>query len=324
MPSGSTSLWTWTATAGVWAASGSNMRGGSSGYFGTMNRRIQPTWASCGRQPLIDASSAATGDVLSDTNADSYKYCVARKNGECRAASQAGDIYANCPNLVRRQGGSYGCMWYSENQDSQVDICIGNMSAYLNSVAQIGFKQNDFTGALGRSLTKGLARYRLMDNYWHGKALSDASWLLFRALYINGSYTDIVLGKLPPYPPTDSVVRWAFQPIPVKLTPPPGLGVDNAVVQFGYAENGSPGKFYCTSRQEKCLATAPTVPATPFAFPSDGADGSETGVAGQPCSNGCTIALPAIAQRMLYYQVKYRNSANATVATGQIEVIAVP
>ena len=120
-----------------------------------------------------------------------------------------------------------------------MDICVGNMSAYLNSVVQIGFKQNDFTGALGRSLTKALARYRLMDDYWHGKALSDASWMMFRSMYTNGAWTDILLGKLPPYPPTDSVARWKFQPIPVKLTPPPGLAVDNAIIQFGYAENGS-------------------------------------------------------------------------------------
>ena len=142
-------------------------------------------------------------------------------------------------------------MWYSQNQDIPVDICVGNMSAYLNSIVQVGFKKNDFTGALGRSLTKGLSRYKLVDGYWHGKVLSDASWVMFRSMYTNGAWTDILLGKLPPFPPTDSVVRWTFQPIPVKLTPPAGLAVNNAVVQFGYAENGDPGKFYCTSRQEK-------------------------------------------------------------------------
>jgi hypothetical protein len=32
----------------------------------------------------------------------------------------------------------------------------------------------------------------------------------------------------------------------------------------------------------------------------------------------------AVSQRMLYYQVKYRDASNRTVATGQIETIAVP
>ncbi len=323
-PGGSTPLWTWSASSGTWAASGSDNRGGSSGYFGYLNRKIQPTWAYCGMQPLIDASSAATGDVLSDAAVDSYKYCVARKPGECRAAAQAGDIYVNCPNAVKRDGGSYGCMWYSQNQDVPIDICVGNMSAYLNSIVQVGFKKNDFTGALGRTLTKGLTRYKIIDPYWHGKALSDASWVMFRSMYTNGAWTDILLGKLPPYPPTDSVARWTFQPIPVKLSPPRGLAVDNVVIQFGYAENGGSGLFYCTSRQEKCLATAATVPTVPFQFPSDGAGGVESGVSGAPCANGCTLAVPAISQRMLYYQVEYRDSSNRTVATGQVEVVAVP
>jgi hypothetical protein len=74
-------------------------------------------------QPLTDASSANIGDVLSDTAADSYKYCIARKAGECRAAALPGDIYVNCPNETKRDGGSYGCSWYSQNQDVPVDIC---------------------------------------------------------------------------------------------------------------------------------------------------------------------------------------------------------
>jgi hypothetical protein len=323
-PGGSTPLWTWGASSGAWAASGSDVRGGSSGYFGSITRKLQATWAYCGMQSLIDASSAAAGDVLSDTAADSYKYCVARKPGECRAAALQGDIYVNCPNEVKRNDGSYGCMWYSQNQDVPVDICVGNMSAYLNSIVQVGFKKNDFTGALGRTLSKGLARNKIVDPYWHGKALSDASWVMFRSMYTNGAWTDILLGKLPPFPPADSVVRSGFQSIPVKLTPPASLAVDNAVIQFGYSENGSPGQFYCTSRQEKCLATAATVPAVPFLFASEGVGGAETGVSGVPCANGCTVAIPAISQRVLYYQVKYRNASNNSVATSQIETVAVP
>src|SRR5260370_40959638 len=164
-----------------------------------------------------------------------------------------------------------------QNQDIPVDICIGNMSAYLNSIVQVGFKQNDFSGALGRTLTKGLTRYKIIDPYWHGKALSDASWLMFRSMYTSGAWTDILLGKLPPFPPTDTVVRSTFQSIPVKLTPPVGLRVDNAVVQFGYVENGVPGQFYCTSRQEKCMATTAEPAGGRLLVPSGGGGGRGTG-----------------------------------------------
>ena len=159
-------------------------------------------------QPLIDASSAATGDVLSDTSADSYKYCVARKAGECRSASEPGDIYVNCPNEVKAGQRRIRLQWYSQNQDIPVDICIGNMSAYLNSIVQVGFKQNDFTGALGRTLTKGLTRYKIIDPYWHGKALSDASWVMFRSMYTSGAWTDILLGKLPRF---HRRIRWCVR-----------------------------------------------------------------------------------------------------------------
>jgi hypothetical protein len=319
-------IWSWNATSpGVWDVTGSNERGGSSGYFGTITRKLQPTWAYCGTQALTDVSSAATGDVLGDTSADSYKYCVARKAGECRAASLPGDIYANCPNETVRGDGSYGCSWYSPaSNDNQQDICVGNMSGYLSGISQVGFGRSDFTGALGRTLTKALGRYHAIDGYWHGKALSDSSWMLTRSMYLGGAWTDVILGKLPPFPPEDSVVRSTFQAFPVKLTPPAGLAVNNAVIQFGYAENGGTGQFFCTSRQEKCLATAAAVPAVPFVFPSEGTGGVETGVTGVSCATGCTVAIPAISQRMLYYQVKYRDASNRTVATSGIETVAVP
>ena len=47
-------LWSWSAASGVWAASGSDDRSGSSGYLGSVTRKLQPTWAYCGMQPLID------------------------------------------------------------------------------------------------------------------------------------------------------------------------------------------------------------------------------------------------------------------------------
>ena len=47
--------------------------------------------------------------------------------------------------------------------------------------------------------------------------------------------------KMPPYPATDTVDRSTFIPVPVKMIPPPGLAVDNVVVQFGYGENGDAG-----------------------------------------------------------------------------------
>ncbi len=323
-PQGSTQLWSWGASAGSWNGSGSDERGGSSGYFGVLNRKQQPTWAYCGTQPLNDMSGSATGDVISDTATDAYKYCVARKGGECRVASRAGDIYMNCPNATPRYDGSYGCHFYNDSQDVSVDMCVGNHSAYLNAIDQIGFAKTDFRGALGRALTKGLGHYKVVDGYLHGKAMPDGAWGFFLTMWVNGGSSEWLAVKLPPYPPTDTVDRGTLIPVAIKLTPPAGLAVNNVVVQFGYSENGSQNYFYCTTRKEKCMATASTVPAVPFVFASEGIGGVEAGVTGVACANGCTVSIPALSQRMLNYQVIYRDAANRTLAKGQVEVAAVP
>lgn len=323
-PAGSIHLWNWSASGGVWAATGGDERDGFSGYFGVLNRKQQPTWAFCGTQPLLDASSAATGDVISDSGPDAYKYCVARKAGECRAASRTGDIYMNCPNATPRYDGSYGCHWYQDAQDVSVDMCLGNHSAYLNAIDQIGFGKTDFRGALGRTLTKGLGHYKLRDDYFHGKAMPDAAWTILPAMWVNGASSEWLALKMPPYPPTDTVDRSTFVPVALKLSPPAGMTADNVVVEFGYAENGNPDQFFCTTRREKCVATASSVPAIPFRFASEGTAGVEAGVTGLSCASGCTAVIPALSQRLVYYQVIYRNAANQTLATGQIEVTAVP
>jgi hypothetical protein len=127
--------------------------------------------------------------------------------------------------------------------------------------------------------------------------------------------------KLPPFPAGDDVDRTTFQSIPISITPPDGLGVTNAIVQFGYAENGAPGDFYCTSRLEVCVANVPAIDqSNPFHFASEGAGGVVTGLPGVSCANGCTIPLPALSQRALYYRVLYRDDSNTVLSTGPLQV----
>jgi hypothetical protein len=45
---------------------------------------------------------------------------------------------------------------------------------------------------------------------------------------------------------------------------------------------------------------------------------------GMPCSTGCTIAIPAISQRVLYYQVQYRDKSNHTLSASPYQAVVVP
>jgi len=308
---------------------GDNLRyvGGASALLGAVNRKIQPTMLFCGTQPMIDASSATQGNTIGTGGSSSYQYCVARKANECRSGSSMGDVYANCPfaNPRHNNGGTYGCNNIFAESGLGNDLCINNTGAYLNGISQIGFQNTyDAAGAAGRLLTHGMIRYRLNNVNQNVRTTPDGAWLLFEGEYFNGSEYQILSGKMLPYPPADSLNRASFLPMNLQLKPPDGLGVDNAVVQFGYAENGGASQSYCTSRREACLVVSSTVGSVPFKFASESPDGTAGGLAGVPCSSGCSVAIPALSQRVVYYQVQYRDSGNRVIAQTRLQALATP
>jgi hypothetical protein len=308
---------------------GDNLKsvGGAPAEQTLITRKLQPTGINCGTQPLIDVSSAAQGNMISDDASSLYQTCTARKSGECRMGSSPGDIYMNCPFVNPRFNfsGTYGCNVIFPEPGLGLDLCASNTGAYLNGITQIGYQETyDRAGALGRTLTHGLIHYRLNNVNQNVRTTPDGKWLLFPAYYFGGTEFQILSGKMLPYPAVDSIDRSTFIPMALQLSPPDGLGVDNTVVQFGYAENGPPDQFYCTSRREGCLAAAANVPTVPFKFPSDSTSGSLVDIVGSPCSSGCTIAIPALSQRVVYYQVLYRDSSNRVVAQTPTQATVTP
>ena len=110
----------------------------------------------------------------------------------------------------------------------------------------------------------------------------------------------------------DSVDRGTFVPVAVQLGSVPA-GTNNVIVQFGYNPS-----FYCTSRQEECIANQSTInEATPFYWASE----SYIGLA---CASGCTVAIPAISQRVVYYRVQYRDESGRVITAAATAVAAVP
>jgi hypothetical protein len=272
-----------------------------------LDRKRMPTLASCGPQPLVDISGPASS--IQDGPADHYKYCYVYRDGECRPGSRAGEAYVNCPYIP---AGGAGC----SNAAGGSDICLANLSSYVGVLAQVGVAAPDPAGRLGRNLTHALSRWRMFDRYWNARALPDASWMLAPVPMLDGAREEVLAIKLPPYPNPDGVDRNDFIPVPLMVTPPPEMQVHNVVVEFGYAENGDPANLYCTSRQEACVKGSQ--PGNDYGFSGDD-------IPGVPCDGGsCTVSVPAIPQRILYFRAQYRDAANNVLAATSPLAVAVP
>jgi hypothetical protein len=100
---------------------------------------------------------------------------------------------------------------------------------------------------------------------------------------------------------------------------PAHAGANQAEIQFGYAENGPPSSFFCAYRQETCLTTIPSAhPTDPYSF------ASEPSLGPTPCQSGCTINIPAIPSRTVYYRIVYLNSGQQLGSTPARAAMAAP
>jgi hypothetical protein len=201
------------------------------------------------------------------------------------------------------------------------DICFGNLSKTANAIAQFALDHTDSPGSSSRILAAATSRLRMVSGFENNRLLPDNSWLLYRQEFLNYQRQEMWMMQLQNLPyQVDSVNRGAFLPWPKELNPKStGLAVNNAMVEFGYAEYAQGGEYYCTTRADICQANAAAIPAgnAPFVFASESA-------AGMPCGAGCTITIPAIPSRVLYYRFRYRDGSNNTVYLGPWQVDATP
>ena len=147
----------------------------------------------------------------------------------------------------------------------------------------------------------------------NSRVLPDGSWALLWTEWFHLQRSEAFLAKLPPFPAADNVDRTNFEQVGLYVS---GMnGATQAVVEFGYAENGPSDKLYCTSRQETCVRGNQTGSDYSFAFEP---------VTPVPCQGGCTIQIPAIPGRVLYYRARYLNDSGQTVLTGPAAATVVP
>lgn len=141
------------------------------------------------------------------------------------------------------------------------------------------------------------------DQLLSGRAAAPGNFLLAYSDNANFSWQSAVFAvPVPPLPAWDGIDRTTWVPVTFKA---PG-GYPGATVQFGYAENGLAGSFYCSTRQEACEVAEPTIQATPYYFASEA-------IAPLPCASGCSIQIPGISGRIVYYQIRYTDGMASAV-----------
>jgi hypothetical protein len=283
-------------------------------------RKNYPTAAFSGQMPLVDISSIATGDILGSGTADAYKYCVAAAANECRQGSALGDVYVNAP-YVRYPF----CVTAAQNGNltDEYDICISGSPLVRDAITQIDMRNTDNEGHSTRVLTK-FRRARVLNVFDTPYILPNGQWMIFESHFGGDASLNkvIFLGKLPPPAPQDNYNRTDFIPISVSL--PSLSGATQAFVRFGYAENGPNTGLFCTSRHESCVVGTPTSNspvdhANPFFMEQTEASSWHA----TACTSGCTIIVPGLPQRMMYYQFVYKN-ASGIVYTSPISTTVVP
>lgn len=261
------------------------------------------------------SDKSGPNSVIKDSDAGSF--CIAYTAGECRPNSSQWDIFFSATRIFNWPG----CR---ANEATLGTPCAFGVNPGGGWAVQIQQTPVDTNATGVRRLTQA---WWLPPNHFsfsNWVASPDGKWGFFANNPVQQrprkSWTDGVhffAMKLPPWP--DSVPipalngvtpdRTNFIKYPALVFAPGG---DTVRISFGYGENGDVSKFYCTSRLETCWTSDAATPSNPYVFDSE----SQTRT---NCNLGCTVSLPAIAGRVLYYRVEHADGT-----TDPIQVVAIP
>jgi hypothetical protein len=272
--------------------------------LGTPDTKRTPFAVTAGPHLLSDISSPKLGDTIQPSN--TWKYCYAYRAGECRSGSQAGQMYVVTPaplteNLICDEG----------------NLTVVAPCAYVPTpVGGWGIQEmssrNNANGRWVRrlSMQPGPQRHPSFENW---RPLPDGKMAIWRSSWTDGLYSTLMLAQLPPNQ-EDSINRTTF--IPMKIEIGAGAITNRAMVRFWYDEHSG----YCASRAEDCFATAATLTVSnPFLYRHE-----VTATSGQSCASGCTLTVPTLSGRVVYFEVVDNQGGAIKPVAGTKSLKAVP
>jgi len=271
----------------------------SNPYHFDPKRTPLAAWA--GRYLLEDVSGP--GSLLSA--ATPWQYCYAYHAGECVSGGAQGHLYMVVDKATAGAGQWCGVSYFTNTP------CAIPANPDLAQDVQAGMDQADARGVYWRGLGRMWRAWNgNLDGFANARSTPDGSWAFVTRPWADGVHCDWFAVKLPPWPGQDAVNRAGFVAVPVTVNAAPGS--TQVRIRFGYAENGSPTSFFCTTRQEAC-----TTSGAPFAYASD----TQTDAG---CATGCTVNIPAIGGRVVYYEIDWLDASGNLVAASPLAAAATP
>ncbi len=261
-----------------------------------------------GRFWMKDVSSPTTFGSAADL--PNWSVCVVRNVNECMFGSTVGQYYLSAPQ--------------ADIQTNCISANFGNavpcLSAFGVVLGQFYQFRNDLSDLVGAGYRKfGFAHGHVGGQYGftNCRFTPDGQFEMCPGYWMDGVRTDWIAMRTGQLPPVDSINRTNFVNVPVSVQPLGGAMYVRA--RFGYLENGG-DLLHCTAYAQDCSTEIPSGASTdPFSFTN------ET-VTRQACANGasCTITIPTLPNRIVYYVVDRLDSNGNVLQTGLMQAVAVP
>jgi hypothetical protein len=271
---------------------------------GGLSYKSIPVLAYAGYHLLHEVSGPTKGNTITDSTP--WTYCVALNAGECQTGSAAGEVYASVPQTAVR--GDQNCVsnWYEDNFP-----CVFSPPPQAAWGIQQDISRGDPSGVNWRRITMGFSGPGRQFEFASFIPDPTGTWAYMQGFWLDGVRNDYLIAQLPPWPNPQDVTTNRANFVTRSVTAAADANLPAARVRFGYAENGAPGGFFCTARQEACVTGG-----SPYSFQSENP-------VWQACPSGCTIQIPAIPGRVLYFAID-RKDGNGNVIPGETQVQIVP